>query len=258
MAANSNRTEDGLSLLSIIKLLWHNALPILLTATFVCAGTLAVLVFLVEPKYEAEASMYVNNSSFSFGQTNFSISSSELTASTSLSKTYIYILETRETIEQVISEAGLDYTYDEMMKKLKMISCEEIDGTAIFKVKVRSKSPTEAELIANTIVRILPSRIEEIIDGSDVRTVSFAIVPSHRASPKYKLMSAAAFAVGGLIACIWVIIRDQVNKGGDGMIGTSSDIRRRYPDIPVLSTIPDMRLSNRKGYYYSSYYGSNS
>jgi hypothetical protein len=28
-----------------------------------------------------------------------------------------------------------------------------------------------------------------------------------------------------------------------------------YPDLSILTLIPDMRLSEKKGYYYSSYYG---
>jgi len=34
-----------------------------------------------------------------------------------------------------------------------------------------------------------------------------------------------------------------------------SRMREIYPDITVMALIPDMRLSEKKGYYYSSYYG---
>ena len=256
MATKTNNDEIEIDLLEVFRLLWSNALVILLVAAIFCAATFGVTVFMITPKYEAEASMYVNNTSFSFGQTSFSISSSELSASNSLAKSYIYILETRETIEEVIKEAGLNYTYEEMMEKKKMISTEEITGTAIFKVTVTSESPTEAELIANTIVKVLPTRIEEIIDGSAVRTVSFAIVPSHRASPSYLKNSALGFILGGFISCAWIIIRNLVKKQNNIMIESADDLRKRYPDITVLSLIPDMRLSGKKGYYYSSYYGS--
>lgn len=249
----TNNDETEIDLLDLFRLLWSNALVILLVATIFCAATFAFTVFMVTPKYEAEASMYVNNSSFSFGQTSFSISSSELSASNSLAKSYIYILKTRETIEEVIKEAGLDYTYEDMMKE-KMISTEEITGTAIFKVTVTSKSPTEAELIANTIVKVLPTRIEEIVDGSAVRTVSFAIVPSHRSSPSYTKNSVIGFILGFVISCTWTIIHNLVNQRSNMMIASADDLRKRYPDIAVLSLIPDMRLANKKGYYYSSYY----
>ena len=248
------KKRDGdiyIDLLAIIMFLWKNALVILLTATAFCAATFGYLVFLVPQKYEAEASMYVNNSSFSLQREAFSILESEMSASSTLSRTYIYILETRETIEKVIEEAGLDYTYEEIMSKMKMLTSEEITGTAIFKVIITSESPTEAELIANTIVKVLPSRIEEIVDGTDVRTVSFAIVPSHRASPNYLVFSALGFAVGAAAAVVWVSVREILERKNIVTIGSEADLRKRYPDIPVLSIIPDMRLVRKKDYYYS-------
>ena len=38
-------------------------------------------------------------------------------------------------------------------------------------------------------------------------------------------------------------------------IRSVDDLKDMYPDIPVLALIPDMRISGKKGYYYSSYYG---
>lgn len=253
MAVNKNDDVYEIDLVELFRLLWSNVLPILLAAAIFCAAALGYSVFMITPKYEAEASMYVNNTSFSFGQASFSISSSELSASNSLAKTYIYILETRETLEEVIKEAELHYTYEELKK---MLSTEEVTGTAIFKVTVTSESPVEAERIANTIVKVLPSRIEEIVDGSAVRTVSFAIVPAHRASPSYIKNAAIGFILGIFISCAWVVIRNLVNRNANVMIGSADDLRKRYPDITVLSLIPDMRLAGKKGYYYSSYYGS--
>ena len=57
--------------------------------------------------------MYVNNSALSLGGTSFSISSSELSAAKSLLDIYIIILKSRTTLEQVLDETGLEYTYKE-------------------------------------------------------------------------------------------------------------------------------------------------
>ena len=252
MAVSKNNDEYEIDLVQLFRLLWSNVLPILLAAAVFCSAALAFSVFMITPKYEAEASMYVNNTSFSFGQASFSISSSELSASNSLAKTYIYILETRETLEEVIKEAELSYTYEEL---IEMISTEEASGTGIFKVNVTSESPVEAERIANTIVKVLPARIEEIVDGGAVRTVSFAIIPAHRASPSYIKNALIGFFLGGFISCVWIAVRNLVNQHTNEVIGSADDLRKRYPDITVLSLIPDMRLASKKGYYYSSYYG---
>ena len=151
--------------------------------------------FFISPSYDATASIYVNNSSFSFGSTSFSISSSELNASNSLVNTYIYILKSRTTLEDVISTAELPYTFEKLSK---MISTNAVTGTAAFDVTVRSSSPTEAEHIANTIAQVLPERIAEIVDGSSVRIVDYAIVPAHRSAPSYTKNVIIGFLAGVL------------------------------------------------------------
>ena len=37
---------------------------------------------------------------------------------------------------------------------------------------------------------------------------------------------------------------------------SADDLRAMYPDIMVLAMIPDMRVSEKKSGYYSSYYGA--
>ena len=38
-------------------------------------------------------------------------------------------------------------------------------------------------------------------------------------------------------------------------VSSSDELKELFPDIKVLALIPDMRLSEKRGYYYSSYYG---
>ena len=46
-----------------------------------------------------------------------------------------------------------------------------------------------------------------------------------------------------------------IDEQNDVLIHSADELRELYPDITVLALIPDMRLSEKKGYYYSSYYG---
>ena len=252
MAVRKENDEIEIDLLALFKVLWSKALVLVLTALIAGAATFAVTAFLIKPKYEATAAMYVNNSSFSFGSTSFSISSSELTASNSLVATYIFILESRTTLEDVITAANLPYDYEELSD---MITTEAVTGTAAFNVTVESESPVEAELIANTIAKLLPDRIAEIVDGSSVRIVDYAIVPAHRASPSFVKNTALGVLLGLFLSAAVVTVKYIVNEQTNDVITSADDLKALYPDIPVLALIPDMRLSNKKGYYYSSYYG---
>ena len=248
----NNNDEIEIDLLKLFKALWKQALVIILVAVILAAAVFAFTLFFISPSYDATASIYVNNSSFSFGSTSFSISSSELSASNSLVNTYIYILESRTTLEDVIAKAGLPYSYEELSE---MITTKAITGTAAFDVTVRSSSPTEAELIANTIAEVLPTRIAEIVDGSSVRVVDYAIVPAHRSAPSYTKNTVIGFLIGAVLAAGVIVVRFLIDEQNDIAIHSADDLHRLYPEIKVLAMIPDMRLSEKKGYYYSSYYG---
>ena len=243
--------EDTIDLLELAKALWKNILAIALVAVIVGAGAFGYTAFLMTPTYQATASLYVNNSSFSLGATNFSISTAELSASNSLVSVYIYILNSRTTMEDVIKEADLTYTPGALSK---MVSAKGINSTGAFEVTVTSSNPAEAELIANTIAKILPDRIAEIVDGSSVRIVDYAIIPSHRSGPSMVKNTAMGILAGGFLAAV-VVVRFLMDDKSKLMIKSADELREMYPGVPVLAMIPDMRVSEKKNGYYSSYYG---
>ena len=247
-----NNNEIEIDLIKLAKALWKKALVIILIAAVFAAGAFAYTLFFISPSYDATASFFVNNSSFSVGATSFSISSSELTASNNLVNTYIYILKSRTTLEDVIAKGSLNYTYEQLSD---MITSKAVQNTAAFDVTVRCSSPVEAEHIANTIAEVLPSRIAEIVDGSSVRIVDYAIVPAHRAAPSYTKNTVIGFLAGAVLAAGIISVKYLIDERNDMVIHSSDDLRKLYPDIKVLALIPDMRLSEKKGYYYSSYYG---
>ena len=244
--------EDTIDLLELAKALWKNILAIALVAVLFGSAAFGCTAFLIEPEYQATASLYVNNSSFSLGATNFSISTAELSASNSLVSVYIYILNSRTTMEDVIKEANLTYTPEDLSE---MVSAKGINSTGAFEVTVTSSNPAEAELIANTIAKILPDRIAEIVDGSSVRIVDYAIIPSHRSGPSMVKNTAMGILAGGFLAAAVVVVRFLMDDKSKLMIKSADELREMYPDIPVLAMIPDMRVSEKKNGYYSPYYG---
>lgn len=230
-------------LLQILRAIYHHALAIAL-ATILCGAMgFSLAYWVIPPKYQASALLYVNNSSFSVGST--SISLSDLSASQTLVNTYIAILDTRLTLEEVIERAELDYTYEELEK---MVEAEAVNRTEIFEVTVTSKDPAEAELIANTIVAVLPAKITQVVDGSSVRTVDYAVVPEERYSPDVLIWTLVGILAGGLLGVGGVIVREMM----DEQIRSEDELLQNY-DLPVLAAIPDM-LAKRSSKGYGSYY----
>lgn len=246
--------ELEIDLLKLASVLFRKSLIIILAAVIMASVAFGYTLFFVTPTYEATVSMYVNNSSFSLGSTNFSISASELSASNSLVNIYLFILKSRTTLEDVAAKAGVSYTFKQLSK---MVTSTAVQNTAAFTVTVASSSPTESEKIANTIATVLPERISEIVDGSSVRIVDYAIIPAQRSAPSFMKNTVIGFLIGAVLAVLLISVKFMIDEANDVVIHSADELRSLYPDITVLALIPDMRLSEKKGYYYSSYYGEN-
>ena len=249
-----NRQEEyEIDMFKLLKTLLSKSLIIILAAVLV--GTLAFgyTYMFMAPTYRATVSLYVNNSAITIGSVKYSVTSSELNTSSELVNTYIYILRSRTTLEDVAARANLHYSAGALRG---MLSIKTIEDTSAFDVTVTCHSPTEAELIANTIAVVLPERISEIVDGSSVRIVDYAIVPSGRSGPSFTKNTLIGFAAGAALAIAIIFLKFLIDEQNDAMIHSADELREMFPDISVLALIPDMRLTDKKGYYYSTYYGN--
>lgn len=252
-----NQYDDELIKINFRKIgraLKSNLLIVLLISLLVCAAAFALSKFFVTPTYQAVASLYVNNSTLSLGSASLSISESELSASTTIVDAYLYLLNSRTTLEAVIADTGVDYSVQQLRKKI--IKAEGVPKTAAFEVTVTSKSPQEAELIANSIAKLLPERISQTIDGTYVRIVDYAVVPTEKHSPNLPVIAGAAFFATAFIACIVIAVKSISSDTRNDIIENADDFKKKYPRMHVLTVIPNMSLAEGKGYYYSSYYGA--
>ena len=239
---NAESQVYEIDLLRLIKLLWKRAWIIILSTLLVGVMGFSYAKFLTTPRYEARALMYVNNNAISVGSTSFTFSASELNAAKSLVDTYAVILKTRTTLEAVIRQTGVDYTYEELSR---MVRASSVNNTEIFGITVNSASPQEAELLANAIADILPDKISDIVEGSNVNIVDRAVVPSHRISPSYTRYTAMGLILGFVLSCLAVILFDMF----DDIIRDDDYLTQTY-GIPVLGIIPDLTPQNedRTGY----------
>ncbi len=245
--------EITIDLQRIFSALMNKVWVIGIVAVLCAALTLVGTIFLVEPKYQSSVMFYVNNNSLSLGDVSIgSITSADISASRGLVKSYIVILNTRETINDVIDYAGVKYSYGTVKG---MISAAAVDSTEIFRVVVTHTEPVEAERIASAIAYILPKRIDSIINGTTAKIVDSAIVPSSPSSPNYTTNTLIGFLIGALTVCVVVILRELF----DVVIRKEEDVLRTAEGRPILATVPNMDKPAKSGYYkyrrYSYSYG---
>lgn len=237
MEANKEDTIE-IDLLALARAVWKRIWAVIAAVIVGAGGAFCIAQFLVTPLYESKAMLYVNNSSISVGNTSFSISSGELTAAQSLVRTYIVILKSRQVLNTIIEQADLPYTYEELVE---MVDAEAVDNTEIFEVTVTDSDPEEAELIANTIANVLPDKIADIVEGSSVRIVDYAVVPAFPVSPSVIKYTLVGFLLGGVLSVGVIILLELLND----TIQSEDYLIQTY-DLPILAAVPSMESRSGK------------
>ena len=236
--------EKEIDLKRLLDALMRKAWALILVAVLGAGAALVGTLLFVTPQYESSAMFYVNNGSLSLGSASISLSAGDINASRGLVDTYIVILGTRETLNDVIDYAGVDMTYSQLSG---MISAEAVDETEIFRVTVTHPDPETAHKLADAISYIFPKRIDSIIESTSAQVVDAAVIPAAPSSPSYTRNTLIGFFVGLVLVAVIVILRELFNVS----IRTEEDIARAC-DYSVLATVPDMLSPTKNSAYYGN------
>ena len=222
---------------AIMGKLWVIAIVATLCAVLAFSFTFCF----IAPEYQASAVFYVNNNSLSVGDASFSLSSGDISAAKSLVDSYIVILDSWPTLNQIIDYAKLDCTRDELSE---MISAGAVNDTEIFKITVTSTDPKEAETIANAVAAVLPVRIDQIIEGTSARVVETALTPAAPSSPSYPKNTVVGFMLGFMLTVVVIVLREVF----DNTVRSEVDVTQ-VCELPILAAVPDMIVPDKGGYY---------
>ena len=237
---NNNRDELDLAALFqyILKRLW-----IMVIAGLLVGGIIVALLYtLVEPKYKASVRLYVNNMIDTENLEN--ISYADISASISLTETYLTIIDSDTVFNEVEKKAGLDYSRKEMMKK---VSYSAVDSTAVILIEATSTDPEEAALIANTYADVVQDKLMDIVEGSSVKILDEASVPTEHEPRGLAKKGILGFLLGAVLAALLVLIRAMNEKS----IRSARDLE--YFGAPILGRIPEQykaagkRVKKNKG-----------
>lgn len=204
---------------------------------------------LLTPMYRASTLLYVTNN-VPAGETTSNITSADLNTSKNLVKSYIAVLESRDTLKYVIEHGNLDCSYGELVS---MISASSVNDTELLKVTVSSDDPQEAADVANAIAYVVPMHVSDTIPGSSAKVVDYAVVPSSPYSPNYSKNTVLGLLFG-LLASVAVVLLIEIS---DITIKNDEDVKTCC-NYPVLSTVPNVGKPDRRGYgykYYHRHYG---
>lgn len=235
-----NETPDNVYIPGLLLRLWKRKLPVLSGAVLGAAMLFACSWFFITPQYEASVTLYVNNSS-SQENTGY-ITQSDLYASTQLVDTYAAIILSDAILEDVIHEAALDMTIDDLAD---ILDIKAVNDTEVFRVGVRYAEPETAARIVDSVADIAPQQIASIVKGSSVTVINYARIPAEIAFPNYILMAVIGFIAGMVLVSGYLLVREMM----DTRIRSIADFSRwKYP---LLATVPDFLDKRQADYGYS-------
>jgi capsular polysaccharide biosynthesis protein len=173
--------------------------------------------------------MIVNNKQNAATQTG-DVTTSDLSASSTLVSTYSVILKSHTVLGQVIDQLGLPYTYDQLAG---MISVSTVNNTQVMRITVRCGDSQTALEIVSKLVEIAPRVIVDKAEVGSVKTVDEPWTSGKIVSPSKKKYALAGFAAGFLAMCAIFILRELLNN----TYKTEADITKDL-GLPVLGVIP--------------------
>ena len=222
--------EMEIDLLELLDFFREHMIVIILG--FLAGALIAGLItfYAIKPSYTATSKMYMVSSS-----TQSVVDLTDLNIGQSLSKDYVELLKTRPIIEAVIEELSLPYNYNEL---LSMLQLSVISDTRIIAIKVTSKDPEEAMVIANALADKGVKELPKLMETPEPHIAEYAIIPINPSAPS---MSRNVM-MGALIGMILVLGLYTVQFLLDDTFKSADDIEREFGVIP-LTVIPEGKIS---------------
>ena len=227
-----NAVEDDeivIDLWQVAYILWKNAVWILLVAVLCADIGFAAAAFAIPPTYSASADMIVNNKQNAATQTG-DVTTSDLSASSTLVSTYSVILKSHTVLGQVIDQLDLPYTYDQLAG---MISVSTVNNTQVMRITVKCGDSRTALEIVSKLVDIAPGVIVDKAEVGSVKTVDEPWTSGKIVAPSKKKYALAGFAAGFILMCGIFVLKELL----DNTYKTEADIVKDL-GLPVLGVIP--------------------
>lgn len=211
------------------KLIW-------LILVFLLGGMITGLIsyYLVTPKYEATAKVYMVSAS-----TDSLINLSDLNLGTSLSEDYEEMLRIRPVYEKITEELKLDYEYEDF---LKLIDISTVGNTRVLQITVETEDPEESKNIANLLADHAENYLPDLMETSEPNVAEYAILPEKPSSPdilKNTIIGAfvALLLLGGSFTVRFVM---------DDTFKSAEDVDHVFGIMP-LTVIPESDSKDLKG-----------
>ena len=237
---------EELDLKELFEIFWSKKVQIILIVLiFAVIGIIYTMGF-VTPVYTSSTTLVLatsNGENQSSTNTTNSITTTDITLNSKLVSTYSVLVRSKDVLGQVISNLGIDISWENLKNNVTVSSVED---TEVLEIAVTNENPQYAADIANEIAKVFSDKVAEIYNINNVHIVDEAETPTGPSNVNHTKDVIIFAFIGVVVAVIYVLIANML----DTTIKTADDIERLYK-LPVLASIPiygaDMQKKKKKG-----------
>ena len=232
---------EELDLKQLFNIFWSKKVQIILIVLiFIVLGVIYTIGF-TTPMYSSSTTLLLAGSESSGGETTNSITTTDITLNSKLVSTYSVLVRSKNVLSQVISNLGMDISWESLRNNVKVSSVED---TEVIEISVTTNNAENSANIANEIAKVFTEKVAEIYNINNVHVVDEA-EPENTPSNINHEKDVIIFAfIGLVVAVIYVLVANML----DTTVKTAEDIEKEFK-LPVLASIPlyENAIQKRKG-----------
>lgn len=229
--------------LHLEKILWIIKSKILYIIMFALVGGAvggAYALFMGQDLYRSEITMTAFSNPDYANDSGININVSDVQSAQQLITSYSSVLTSSIFLNDVLEASGLQDQYS-VLALQRRISARQITNTSMFVIYVVDPNPMNAQLIANTIGEIAPTRLVGLVKSGGLQVLDEAKLPTEpyesTSTILFALIGAVGFGVMSAVGFLFFGLQD-------------TRIRRKYEvedmfNIPIIGTVPLVESTNK-------------
>ena len=232
---------EELDLKELFNIFWSKKVHIILIVLiFIVLGVIYTVGF-TTPKYTSSTTLLLAGSESGGEETTNSITTTDITLNSKLVSTYSVLVRSKDVLSQVISNLGMDISWESLKNNVKVSAVED---TEVIEISVTTKNVEDSAKIANEIAKVFTEKVAEIYNINNVHVVDEAEVEYTPSNINHKKDVIIFAFIGLVVAVIYVLLANML----DTTVKTAEDIEKEFK-LPVLASIPvyENAIQKRKG-----------
>lgn len=233
---------EELDLKELFNIFWSKKVQIILIVLlFIALGVIYTVGF-TTPMYTSSTTLVLAGAESGSGsETTNSITTTDITLNSKLVSTYSVLVRSKDVLNEVISNLGMDISWESLKNNVKVSAVED---TEVIEISVTTENAADSAKIANETANVFTKKVAEIYNINNVHVVDEAEVENAPSNINHEKDVIIFAFIGLVISVIYVLIANML----DTTVKTAEDIEKEFK-IPVLASIPvyENSIQKRKG-----------